>query len=82
MAAGITGASFYLLAAIYVKSYLYFRVLVTIPGTFILYGIVGLIGFFYLWIFMPETEGKTMAEIEELFLDDARRSCTHFRKKK
>lgn len=56
--------------------------LLNTEGTFIFYAVLGFIGFFYVWIFMPETEGKTMTEIEELFADDARRLCPHFRKKK
>ena len=82
IATGITGALFYIIIFIYMKTYYHLELLLTTSGVFMLYGILGFIGFFYLLIFMPETEGKTLIEIKELFTRDSRKNCSHFRKKK
>ena len=82
VATGITGAVYYISIFIYIKTYYYLERLLRIEGIFILYGIIGYIGTIYLWIYMPETEGKSLTEVGELFAKDSRRLCTHFRKKK
>lgn len=37
------------------------------PGVFVMYGVISILGAAYLHKFMPETEGKTLSEIEEFF---------------
>lgn len=39
----------------------------TLPGTFLFYGVVSLIGCVVLYFFLPETEGRTLREIQEHF---------------
>ena len=36
-------------------------------GAFIFFGIITLIGVFYVWFLVPETKGKTLEEMDELF---------------
>ena len=82
IATGITAAILYITISIYTKIFYVIEPWLTVQGTFVLYGLIGISGFMYLWVYMPETEGKTMAEIAELFADDARQTCPHYRKKK
>lgn len=37
----------------------------TLAGTFFFYGLISLLGFVYLYFLLPETEGKTLQDIEE-----------------
>ena len=39
----------------------------TLPGTFWFYGVVSLLGCVVLYFFLPETEGRTLYEIQEHF---------------
>lgn len=82
MATGLTAGILYVTVSIYTKTFFLLLPLINVQGTYLLCGAIGVIGFFYLWVYMPETEGKNIAEIEELFVDDARKSCSHFQKKK
>ncbi|CAH0596285.1 unnamed protein product [Chrysodeixis includens] len=43
-----------------------------LSGTFALYGIIGFIGTLYLYLFLPETEQKTLAEIEAYYKSNRR----------
>lgn len=43
-----------------------------LSGTFALYGIIGFIGTVYLYLFLPETEKKTLAEIEAYYKSNRR----------
>lgn len=36
-------------------------------GAFIFFGCITLIGAFYVWFFVPETKGRTLEEMDELF---------------
>ncbi|GKZ29562.1 hypothetical protein AbraIFM66950_005400 [Aspergillus brasiliensis] len=36
-------------------------------GTFIFFGCITLVGVFYVWFFVPETKGRTLEEMDELF---------------
>ncbi|PYI04604.1 MFS monosaccharide transporter [Aspergillus sclerotiicarbonarius CBS 121057] len=36
-------------------------------GTFIFFGCVTVVGVFYVWFFVPETKGRTLEEMDELF---------------
>jgi len=42
----------------------------TLPGLFIVYGSITLIGTLYLYACMPETENKTLQDIEQFFIGD------------
>ena len=36
-------------------------------GTFWLYGIIGFLGLFFIWLRVPETKGKSLEEIESIW---------------
>lgn len=36
-------------------------------GAFIFFGAITTIGVFYVWLFVPETKGRTLEEMDELF---------------
>jgi MFS transporter, SP family, galactose:H+ symporter len=40
----------------------------SLPGTFLLYGLISLCAFWFIYRFIPETHGKTLEEIEEQIL--------------
>jgi sugar porter (SP) family MFS transporter len=46
----------------------------TPPGFFWVYGVLGLVGLAYLWRNLPETRGRSLEEIESLFAEKARRA--------
>lgn len=52
------------------KSFLETQAWFTLPGVFIVYGAITLIGTLYLYACMPETENKTLQEIEQFFIGD------------
>lgn len=67
LAAGLTVCVVYTMSFFTIKLY---PTMVTVFGNemvLIFYGIVSLVGIVYVWIFVPETKGKTLQEIEEYF---------------
>uniref|UniRef100_A0A2H8TCU3 Facilitated trehalose transporter Tret1 n=1 Tax=Melanaphis sacchari TaxID=742174 RepID=A0A2H8TCU3_9HEMI len=67
MATGMCAVSFYIFAFLASKTWLNLQSLVELYGCFLFYGILAVIGIVYIFICLPETEGKTLAEIEEDF---------------
>lgn len=67
VAGGLCASFFYITAFLVSKTWLNFQNLVELHGCFFLYGIVGCFGIQYLFINLPETEGKSLAEIERCF---------------
>uniref|UniRef100_A0A1B6BZ15 Major facilitator superfamily (MFS) profile domain-containing protein n=1 Tax=Clastoptera arizonana TaxID=38151 RepID=A0A1B6BZ15_9HEMI len=67
VASGITGALCNISMFTSIKTFVNIKLLLGISGSFILYGAIGLIGAIYLYINLPETEGKTLEEIETFF---------------
>uniref|UniRef100_A0A146LF03 Facilitated trehalose transporter Tret1 n=1 Tax=Lygus hesperus TaxID=30085 RepID=A0A146LF03_LYGHE len=67
LSAGICAAGAYLSYFFFTKTYFFFEHLISLTGVFILYGAISLAGGLYLYAFMPETEGKTLEEIEEAY---------------
>lgn len=67
VAGGLTAATSFIFCFIVVKFYIDFKALFGLSGTFIIYGVAGLFGFVYLYFKLPETEGKTLIEIESFF---------------
>lgn len=49
------------------KSYLDLAAHVTPPVCILAYGIGGLVGCVFLYKYLPETEGKTLADVEKYF---------------
>lgn len=50
-----------------VKTFPFFRSTISQHGTFWLYGTISLLGTIYFYIFLPETKGRTLQEIEDYF---------------
>lgn len=67
VASGICAAIFYGIAFLVSKTWLNLQSSVDLYGCFILYGILAVIGIVFVYICLPETEGKTLAEIEKNF---------------
>ncbi|XP_014273037.1 facilitated trehalose transporter Tret1 [Halyomorpha halys] len=67
MAAGIAAAASYLIGFAATKSFLFLNSVFQLYGMFLIFGVLSLCGALYLNRKMPETEGKTLAEIEAFF---------------
>ncbi|XP_014259831.1 facilitated trehalose transporter Tret1-like [Cimex lectularius] len=67
--AGLVAASSYVFMSIISKTYVDMASVINLEGALIVYGIIGIFGFVFLYFRQPETEGKTLAEIEEFFQD-------------
>lgn len=37
---------------------------------FVIFGAINVLGFIFVWVFIPETKGKSLEEIEKIFLND------------
>jgi len=64
---GLAGAFFDILIFFFIKTYFVTNQLLGIELFFVINGSVGLIGCLYLYLYLPETEGKSLAEIEKIF---------------
>lgn len=64
---GLTTMSAHSFIFIVVKTYPFLADLLTRHGTFILYGCISLFGTIYFYVFLPETKGKSLQEIEDYF---------------
>lgn len=51
-------------------TYLYLEKWIRLSGVFYLHGVISVIGFWYYWRYLPETEGKSLEQIESYFTDD------------
>lgn len=67
MASGLCAAIFYVNAFIVSKTWLTLQSSLRLYGCFLFYGIIAVIGIVYVFICLPQTEGKTLAEIEKGF---------------
>lgn len=72
-ATGITAACSYLFVFMTTKTYLSLETNLGMSGTFVFYGALGCVGFAVHYVIFPETEGRTLEEIEEYFSDPKRR---------
>ncbi|XP_025416372.1 facilitated trehalose transporter Tret1-like isoform X2 [Sipha flava] len=70
VASGLTAALAFLMTFILTKSFLILQAWITLPGLFIVYGAITLVGTLYLYACMPETENKTLQQIETFFIGD------------
>ncbi|CAI6360397.1 unnamed protein product [Macrosiphum euphorbiae] len=66
-ASGACAAIFYIIAFLVSKTWLNLQNSVELYGCFVLYGILAAIGIIFVYKCLPETEGKTLAEIEKNF---------------
>ncbi|KAL1117674.1 hypothetical protein AAG570_003989 [Ranatra chinensis] len=72
IAAGLTAASSYIFSFLITKTFIDLVSVLELSGVVILYGAIGVAGFVFLYFRLPETEGKTLAEIELFFNKDKR----------
>lgn len=70
VASGLTAALAFLMTFILTKSFLTLQAWITLPGLFIVYGAITSVGTLYLYACMPETENKTLQQIETFFIGD------------
>uniref|UniRef100_A0A8D8XVG1 Facilitated trehalose transporter Tret1 n=1 Tax=Cacopsylla melanoneura TaxID=428564 RepID=A0A8D8XVG1_9HEMI len=68
VACGITACLAYLFNFAIVKCYPYMSRSIGSYGVFAFFGVMALIGTLFVIIFLPETQGKTLAEIEQYFI--------------
>lgn len=66
-AAGLASAIGYVLGFIPNKIFLYLSFSMTLPGIFLFYSILGCVGVCVLYFVLPETEGRSLAEITDHF---------------
>lgn len=67
MASGTTAALNYVVAFVATKSYLDLERLLGLEGMFYAFAVVSFLGIIYIYMLLPETEGRTLQEIEEYF---------------
>lgn len=70
MASGITAALNYIMAFCTTKTYYNIETYMSLFGLIALYAVVDIIGLFYIYMFLPETERRTLEEIELHFSDN------------
>lgn len=74
VAGGLSAASMYLVAFFASKTYLSTEKSFHLHGTFWFFGAINCLCFIYLYFQLPETEGKSLQEIESLFAGKRRRN--------
>ncbi|XP_050058357.1 facilitated trehalose transporter Tret1-like isoform X1 [Aphis gossypii] len=67
IATGVCAGMSYLLLFALTKSYLTVEMFLSIEYSMCLFGCIGIFGLIYLYFYLPETENKTLLEIEEFF---------------
>lgn len=70
MASGITAALNYIMAFCTTKTYFNIETSLSLFGLIALYAVVDCIGLVYIYLFLPETERRTLEEIELHFSDN------------
>lgn len=72
IATGITAAGCYVMAFIASKTYYNLESLLSLPGVSLLYACIGLCGLVVGYFIIPETENRTLEDIELHFSDNSR----------
>lgn len=67
MAGGITTCVAYMVSFFILKLYPFMKISLETYGVFYFYGAMAFLGTIFIYIFLPETEGKTLQEIEQWF---------------
>lgn len=67
MASGISATTGYIMIFVLVKTFFNLEKLFDLPYLFFFYAIIGALGTVYLYFSLPETENKTLEEIENGF---------------
>nr|XP_040221749.2 uncharacterized protein LOC120948936 [Anopheles coluzzii] len=73
---GLAGGIAYIFGFIANKTFLKMLAVFTLPGTFWIYSLVTIVGAMILYKVLPETEGKSLQEIETYFLAGKKTSTT------
>lgn len=68
VATSTTSGLAYIILFTLTKSYLIVEMYLSLEYTMILFGCVGVFGLIYFYFYLPETENKTLLEIEEFFV--------------
>lgn len=63
-AAGLSAAICYMFGFLVTNTFMTIKLMLTLPGSFFVYGAISLLGFVFIYFFLPETEGKTLQDIE------------------
>lgn len=71
MSSGITAACVHLMFFVSTKTYYNLETTVTLFGMICFYTLVAIAGALFIFNFLPETEGKTLEEIEAHFSDNS-----------
>ncbi|XP_011346573.1 facilitated trehalose transporter Tret1-2 homolog isoform X2 [Ooceraea biroi] len=64
---GLTAALGYLFSAVTIKLYPDMSLLMGMHGMFLFFAIMSIVGVVFVLLFLPETKGKTLREIEDMF---------------
>ncbi|CAI6342765.1 unnamed protein product [Macrosiphum euphorbiae] len=72
IATGVCAGMAYLLLFTLTKSYLTVEMILSIEYTMLLFGCIGIFGLIYFYNYLPETENKTLLEIEEFFASNSK----------
>ncbi|XP_054271945.1 facilitated trehalose transporter Tret1-like [Macrosteles quadrilineatus] len=67
MACGVAAGISYVFGFIATKTFLVLEKTLTLSGVFFLYGSFSVVGFIFFYFYLPETEGRTMQDIEESY---------------
>lgn len=81
-ASGMSGGASYIMGFLSNKIFLGMISTFTLPGTYWFYSAVGFVGVIVLYFWLPETEGKTLHEINEHFSGKKRMDNAVYRKRK
>jgi hypothetical protein len=73
VAGGIAAASNYIVSFVAAKTYLSTEHGLQLYGSFWFFGAINCLCFVFLYFLLPETEGKSLEEIERLFARNTRR---------
>lgn len=65
---GLSSGSGYLFAFFSNKLFLWMLKTLTLPGTFLLYSSISVVGCIIFYFTLPETEGRSLLEIEAYFM--------------
>lgn len=77
MAGGIVAAFYYIMNFLSTKTYYNLETTFTLFGACLLYTILAIFGFIFMYVFLPETEGKTLEDIERHFSDKKIKITNH-----
>lgn len=67
LASGVAAGVSYVFGFIVTKTFLGLEATLSLSGVFILYGSFSVVGFIFFYFYLPETEGRSMEDIEESY---------------